>query len=243
MEGNLSVGRARGGASESCRTTRLHVQLSRVGESARRKVSSTWYMCPWEPFHAYGGEFVGRWRGICRSVVPEVVHQRVVVQLASTCNLAEWANPRGGRFPARGTLSVGTFSCVWRGICRSVVPEVVHQRVVVQLASTCNLAEWAISPGRRFPARGTCVRVHIFMRMEGNWSVDRARGGVSESCRTSRLQPPLSRVGESARPKVSSTRYMCPWEHFHACGEEIDGRSCPRWCIRELSYNSSPPAT
>ena len=179
-ERKSTVDRARGGASESCRTSRLHLQLSRVGESARPKVSSTWYMCPWEHFHAYGFQGHGR-------------------------------------------------SCpMW---------------CIRELSYKWDLAELAIPHGRRFPARGTCVRGNISMRMERKWTVDRARGGVSESCRTSRLHLQLSRVGESARPKVSSTWYMCPWEHFHAYGAEIDGRSCPRWCIRELSYNSSPPAT
>ena len=69
------------------------------------------------------------------------------------------------------------------------------------------------------------------------------RGGASESCRTSRLQPPLSRAADFVRMKVSSTLYMCAWAHFRAYGGEIDGRSCPKWCIRELSYNSAPPAT
>ena len=104
---------------------------------------------------------------------------------------------------------------------RSIAPEVVHQRVVVQFGSTCNLADWAISTNRRCRARGTCVRGNIFMRMVGNLSVDRALGGVSESCRTSRLQPPLSRVHYFARRKVTSTRYMCPWAHFHAYGGGI----------------------
>ena len=76
------------------------------------------------------------------------------------------------------------------------MPEVVYQRVVVQVGSTCNLAELANPRGGRFRARGTCVRVLIFVRMEGNSSVDRARGGVSESCRTTRLHLQLSRVGE-----------------------------------------------
>ena len=71
-------------------------------------------------------------------------------------------------------VSVGTFPCVLSGDGRSIVPEVLYQRVVVQLASTCNLAEWAISSSGRFRARGTCVRGNIFMRMEGNWSVGHA---------------------------------------------------------------------
>ena len=133
--------------------------------------------------------------------------------------------------------------CVWSGDRRSIVPEVVDQRVVVQFGSTCNLAEWAISSGGRCRAQGTCVRGHIFGRMEGRLTVDRALGGVPESCRTSRLHLQLSRAGDSARMKVSSTWYMCLWEHFRAYGGEIDGRSCPRWCTRELSYKSPPAAT
>ena len=139
-------------------------------------------------------------------------------------------------------VSVCTFSYVWRGICRSIAPEVVYQRVVVQVVSSRHLAELAIPHGGRFRARCTCVRVHIFVRMERNLSVDRARGGVSETCRTSRLQPPLSRVGDFALWKVSSTWYMCPCAHFRAYGEEFVGRSRPRWCIRDLSYKL-PPAT
>ena len=140
-------------------------------------------------------------------------------------------------------MSVGTFLCVWSGNRRSIVPEVVYQRVVVQVATTCNLAELAISPGGRCRAQGTCVRGNIFVRMERKSTVDRAGGGVSESCRTIRLQPPLSRVGDFARRKESSTRYMCPWEHFCAYGVDIDGRSCLRWCIKQLSYKSLPAAT
>ena len=140
-------------------------------------------------------------------------------------------------------VSVCTLSCVWRGICRSIEPEVVYQRVVVQVGSSRLLAELAISPGGRFRARCTCVRVHILVRIVRNLSVDRARGGLSESCRTSRLQPPLSRMGEFSRRKVSSTWYMCLCAHFGAYGEEFVGRSSPRWCIRELSYKSAPAAT
>ena len=313
-DGNLSVDRVRGGASESCRTIRLHLQLSRVGDFARPKVSSTRYMCPWAHFSCVR-------TGICRSIVSEVVHQRVVVQFGSTCLSIEWAISTGGRSQARGTcvrgiifmrkdgnlsvdrvrggasescrtirlhlplnrmgdidrrkvsstrymcpwdhfcaygrefvgrscprwcirelsynsappasqpsgrfrqaeglkhevhVSVGSFLCVWTGICRSIVSEVVHQRVVVQFVSTCNLAEWAISTGERYQARGTCVRGNISMRVDGNLSVDRVRGGASESCRTIRLHLPLNRVGDFDRRKVSSTRYMCPWEHFCA---------------------------
>ena len=64
------------------------------------------------------------------------------------------------------------------GNCRSIVSEVVRQRVVVQFGSTCNLAEWAISTGGRSQARGTCVRGNISMRMDGNLTVDRVRGGA-----------------------------------------------------------------
>ena len=236
MDGNSSVDRVRGGASESCRTIRLHLPLNRVGDFDRRKVSSTRYMCPWDHFHAYGREFVGR--SCPRWCIRELSY-----------NSAPPASQSSGRFrPAEGMkhevhVSVGTFPCVWTGICRSIVSEVVHQRVVVQFGSTCLSIEWAISTGGRSQARGTCVRGHISMRVDGNLTVDRVRGGASESCRTIRLHLPLNRVGDIARRKVSSTRYMCPWDHFHACGREFVGRSCPRWCIRELSYNSAPPAS
>ena len=155
----------------------------------------------------------------------------------------KWATSQSGRSRARGTCVLGIIFMRKDGNCRSIVSEVVRQRVVVQFGSTCNLAEWAISTGGRSQARGTCVRGNISMRMDGNLTVDRVRGGASESCRTIRLHLPLNRVGDFDRRKVSSTRYMCPWEHFHAYGREFVGRSCPRWCIRELSYNSSPPAT
>ena len=236
MDGNLTFDRVRGGASESCRTIRLHLQLSRVGDIARRKVSSTRYMCPWDHFHACGREFVGR--SGPRWCIRELSY-----------NSAPPASQPSGRYrTAEGMkhevhVSVGTFPCVWTGIRRSIVSEVVHQRVVVQFGSTCLSTEWAISHGGRYEARGTCVRGNISMRMDGNSSVDRVRSGASESCRTIRLHLQLSRVGDIARRKVSSTRYMCPWDHFHACGREFVGRSGPRWCIRELSYNSAPPAS
>ena len=140
-------------------------------------------------------------------------------------------------------MSVGTFLCLLSGNRRSIVREVVHQRVVVQFGSSRHLAEWPISHGGRCRAQGTCVRWNIFVRMEGRLTLDRACGGASESCRTSRLHLQLSRVGDFARMKVSSTRYMCPWEHLCADVGEIDARSCLRWCIRQLSYNSAPPAT
>ena len=140
-------------------------------------------------------------------------------------------------------VSVCTFSCVWRGICRSIAPEVVYQRVVVQVASSRHLPEWAISLGGRFRARSTCARVHIFVRTEWRSTLDQAQSGLSESCRTSRLHLQLSRMGEFSRRKVSSTWYMCPCGHFRAYGEEFVGRSRPRWSIRELSYKSPPAAT
>ena len=51
--------------------------------------------------------------------------------------------------------------------------EVVHQGVVVQVASCRHLAEYTISTGGRSQAKGTCVRGQIFVRMERNLSVDR----------------------------------------------------------------------
>ena len=176
--------------------------------------------------------------------MPEVVHQRVVVQVGSTCNLAELANPHGRRFPARGTCVRGNISMRMEG--KSTV-----DRARGGVSESCRTTRLHLQLSRVGDFRadeGFQHVVHVsvgtfIMRMEGNWSVDRARSGASESCRTSRLHLQPSRVGESARPKVSSTWYMCPWEHFHAYGGEIDGRSCPRWCIRELSYKSAPPAT
>ena len=117
---------------------------------------------------------------------------------------------RIGRFrPAEGVeqvvhVSVCTFPWLWSGIRQSILPEVVYQRVVVQVASTWHSTEWAISPGRRCRAGSTCVRVHISVVMEWNSTIDLARGAESESCRTSRLHLALSRVGDCARPKVSS---------------------------------------
>ena len=236
MEGRLSVDRARGGVPESCRTSRLQPPLNRVGDFARRKVSSTGYMCAWAHFWAYGGEIVGR-------SCPRWCTRELSYKSPPAATQPSW------RFrPAEGVehkvhVSVGTFMCVWSGDGRSIVPEVVYQRVDVQVASSRHSTELAISSGGRCRAQGTCVRGHIFGRMEGRWTVDRARGDVSKSCRTSRLQPPLNRVGDFVRRKVSSTRYMCAWAHLCAYGAEIDGRSCRRWWIRELSYNSAPPAT
>ena len=101
MERKSTVDRARGGASESCRTTRLHLQLSRVGDFIQWKVSSTWYMCPWEHFHAYGGEFVGQ---SCPSESCRTI--------ASTCNLAEWRIRTDEGVEHKVHESVGTFPCV-----------------------------------------------------------------------------------------------------------------------------------
>ena len=119
----------------------------------------------------------------------------------------------------------------------------VYQRVVVQVASSRHSTELAISPGGRCRARGTCVRGNIFVRMKWKSTLDRALGVVSESCLTSRPHLKLSRVGDFARRKASSTGYMCPWEHFRVYEVEIDARSCPGWCTRELSYESPPAAT
>ena len=98
----------------TCRTIRLQLPLSRVHGISTGLPSSTRYMCPLAHFHAYGEEIDGR-------------------------------------------------SCL----------EVVHQRVVVQVASCRLLIEWAISRGGRSQARGTCVRGIIFMRMERKSTVDR----------------------------------------------------------------------
>ena len=193
-------------------------------------------MCPWEHLCAYGVDIDGR--SCLRWCTRELSYNS-----APAATQPSWRFCTDEGVEHKVHVSVGTFMCVWSGHRRSIVPEVVDQRVVVQFGSTCNLAEWAISSGRRCRAQGTCVRGNIFGRMEGRWTVDRARGGVSESCRTSRLQPPLNRVGDFVRRKVSSTRYMCAWEHLCAYGVDIDGRSCLRWWIRELSYNSAPPAT
>ena len=155
-------------------------------------------MCPWAHFHAYGVKIDGRSRP--RWSIRELSYNSPPATTLSS-----------GRFrPAEGVehvvhVPVGTFSCVWRGNRQSIVAKVVHQKVVVQFASSRHLAEWAISTGRRYQASSTCVRGNIFVRTERNLSVDRARGGLSESCRTSRLQPPLSRVGDFAWRKVSST--------------------------------------
>ena len=54
------------------------------------------------------------------------------------------------------------------------MPEVVYQRVVVQVSSSRHLADLANPRGRRFAARGTCARVHIYVRMEWKSTVDRA---------------------------------------------------------------------
>ena len=198
------------------------------------------------------------WRGNRRSIVPEVVHQRLVVQVGSTCNLAELANPRGRRFPARGTCVRGNGrrfpargTCVRGNIsmrierrwtvdrARGVVSESCRTtRLHLQLSRVGDFIQWKVSSTWYM-----CPWEHFHAYGGGNWSVGHARGGVSESCRTTRLHLQLSRVGDFIQWKVSSTWYMCPWEHFHAYGGELVGRSCPRWCIRELSYKSAPAAT
>ena len=203
----------------------------------RRKVSSTRYMCPWEHFRAYGVEIDGR-------SCPEVVYQRVVVQLRLQPPLN-----RVGDF-ARRKVSSTRYMCPWehfRAYGVEIVGRSCPRWCTRELSYKSPPA--ATQPSWRFrPAEGVEHKVHVsvgtFMCV-WRWrlTVDRARGGVPESCRTSRLQPPLNRVGDFVRRKVSSTRYMCPWEHLCAYGAEIDGRSCLRWCIRELSYNSAPPAT
>ena len=72
-------------------------------------------------------------------------------------------------------VSVGTFPTVWSGDRRSIAPEAVHPRVVVQVAPPVGRSTgWAMSTARRFRARGTCVRGHIFVRMEWRLTVDRA---------------------------------------------------------------------
>ena len=150
------------------------------------------------------GTFSCVWRGICRSIGCKVVHQKVVVQFASSRHLAEYAISTGRRYQASSTCARGNIfvRMEWRSTVDRA--KVVHQKVVVQFASSRHLAEWAISTGRRYQASSTCVRGNIFVRMEWRSTVDRARGGASEGCRTVRIQPPLSRVGDFDRPKVSS---------------------------------------
>ena len=193
-------------------------------------------MCPWAHFHAYGVKIDGRsgprWciRDLSYNSPP-----------ATTLSSGRFRLAKGVEHVVH--VSVCTFWCVRSGNRRSIVPDVVYQRVVVQVATTCNLAELAIPHGGRFRARCTCVRGNIFVRTEWISTVDRARGGLSESCRTSRHHLQLSRVGDFSRRKESSTWYMCLCAHFVAYGVEFDGRSRPRWSIRELSYKSSPAAT
>ena len=193
-------------------------------------------MCPWEHLCAYGVDIDGR--SCLRWCTRELSYNS-----APAATQPSWRFCTDEGVEHKVHVSVGTFMCVWSGHRRSIVPEVVDQRVVVQFGSTCNLAEWAISSGRRCRAQGTCVRGNIYVRMEWKSTLGRARGGASESCRTIQLHLQLSRVGDSARMKVSSTWYMCPWEHFRAYEVEIVGRSCPRWCTRELSYTLPPAAT
>ena len=193
-------------------------------------------MCPWEHLCAYGVDIDGR-------SCPKWCTRELSYNSAPAATQPSWRFCTDEGVEHKVHVSVGTFMCVWSGHRRSIVPEVVDQRVVVQVASSRHSTELAISPGGRCRAQGTCVRGHIFGRMEGRLTVDRAWGGGAESCRTIRLHLQLSRVGDSARMKVSSTRYMCPWEHLCVYGVDIDGRSCLRWCIRELSYNSAPRAT
>ena len=46
--------------------------------------------------------------------------------------------------------------------------------------------------------------------------------------RVSQVTRIVDKCEDFAQPKVSSTWYMCPWEHFRAYGVEIDGRSGAR---------------
>ena len=97
-------------------------------------------MCPWEHFRAYEVEIVGR-------SCPRWCTRELSYKSPPAATQPSW------RFrPAEGVehkvhVCVGTFLGVWRGDGRSIVPEVVYQRVVVQFGSTCNLAEWAILHG------------------------------------------------------------------------------------------------
>ena len=167
MKWRLSVDRARGGVPESCRTTCLQPPLNRVGDFSGWKASSTWYMCPWEHFRAYEVEIVGR-------SCPRWCTRELSYNLPPAATQPSW------RFrPAEGVehgvhVSVGTFLGVWRGDGRSIVPEVVYQRVVVQVASSRHSTEWAISSGGRCRAQGTCVRGNIYVRMDWTSTVDRA---------------------------------------------------------------------
>ena len=167
MEGRWTVDRARGGVSKSCRTSRLQPPLNRVGDFVRRKVSSTRYMCVWAHFWAYEVDIDGR--SCLRWWIRELSYKS-----PPAATQPSW------RFrPAEGVehgvhVSVGTFLGVWRGDGRSIVPEVVYQRVVVQVASSRHSTELAISSGGRCRAQGTCVRGNIYVRMEWTSTVDRA---------------------------------------------------------------------
>ena len=154
-------------------------------------------MCPCAHFRGYGVEFDNR---SC---------PRWCIRELSYKSPPPGTQPSGRFRPAEGVeqvvhVSVCTFPWLWSGIRQSILPEVVYQRVVVQVGSTWHLVESAIAPGRRCRAGSTCVRVHISVVMEWNSTIDLARGAESESCRTSRLHLALSRVGDCARPKVSS---------------------------------------
>ena len=71
----------------------------------------------------------------------------MTVTCRTSRNRTKWRLRKAEGVEHKVHVSVGTFMCVWRGDRRSIVPEVVHQRVVVQCGSTCNLAEWPISAG------------------------------------------------------------------------------------------------
>ena len=133
-----------------------------------------------------------------------MVHQKVVVQVASSRHLAEWAISTGRRYQASSTCARGNIFVRMERNLSVDRAKVVHQKVVVQFASSRHLVEYAISTGRRYQASSTCVRGNIFVRMEWRSTVDRGQGGASEGCRTVRIQPPLSRVRDFDRPKVSS---------------------------------------
>ena len=199
----MSVDRALGGASESCRTSRSSRLLIEWAISTKPKVSSTRYMCP-----------------LRNSSV-----DRALGGVSESCRTSRLQPPLsrvhyfdGGRFRARGT-------CVRGNIFMRMEGNLSVDRALGGVSESCrtirssrHLAEWAISTGGRFRARGTCVRGNIFMRMEGNLSVDRALGGASESCRTSRLHLQLSRVhyfdtaeGFEHEVHVSVGTFSCVW--------------------------------
>ena len=71
----------------------------------------------------------------------------MTVTCRTSRNRTKWRLRKAEGVEHKVHVSVGTFLGVWSGDGRSIVPEVVHQRVVVQFGSSRHLVERAILHG------------------------------------------------------------------------------------------------